>query len=174
MPARPVYDPDVLLTSLLPVSTLTAFAVLTLALAALWLPAPTGAFPPASEATTSRYWWSPALALPAAALAVASLAASVAGIVTLAGIAALVILAVTCAAAAHHAAFTIRVAAHVAMFLLCAGLLLHVVPGFDNPLVLRDVVLTAAAQPYTRVPELRQRCSGPAAARRLRSAADTR
>jgi hypothetical protein len=44
----------------------------------------------------------------------------------------------------------VRIAAHILMVTICAGLFLHVIPGFDNPRVLTDVVLGPGSQPYTK------------------------
>jgi membrane protease YdiL (CAAX protease family) len=43
-----------------------------------------------------------------------------------------------------------RVAAHLVMLAMCAGLMLHVMPGFDNRRVLSDVVLGPGAAPYSQ------------------------
>jgi uncharacterized protein len=85
-----------------------------------------------------------------AVLPVSLIAASMAGLVSLAGLSALAALALACTLASRHPHRGIRGAAHVALLALTAGLLLHVVPGFENPRVLHDVVLTPGAQPYTK------------------------
>jgi uncharacterized protein len=43
-----------------------------------------------------------------------------------------------------------RVAAHVVMLAMCAGLMLHVVPGFANRRILNNVVLGPGAAPYSQ------------------------
>ena len=83
-------------------------------------------------------------------LTVSLAAAASAGIVSAAGLSALAALALACALAARHQGRGVRIVAHAAMLVLSAGLLLHVVPGFDNPRALHQVVLTPGAQPYTK------------------------
>ena len=114
-----------------------AFAALTMALLALWLPA----------AAQHRARWTLGWLVP---LTVSLILAAIAGVVSSAGLIALAALALACVLAVRHPANGIRAVASVVMLLLCAGLLLHVLPGFDNPRVLHDVVLTPGAQPYTK------------------------
>jgi membrane protease YdiL (CAAX protease family) len=102
---------------------------------ALWVPAP-----------VPRTRWLTAWLVP---LTVSLVAAAMAGIVSSAGLAAAGALALACVLAERRHGF-VRLAAHVMMLATTAALLLHVVPGFDNPRVLHDVVLTPGALPYTK------------------------
>ena len=118
-------------------SATIAFAALTVSLMALWLP----------FAPTRRTRWLAGWLVP---LTVSLTAAANAGIVSAAGLSALAALALACALAARHQGRGVRTVAHAAMLVLSAALLLHVVPGFDNPRALHEVVLTPGAQPYTK------------------------
>ena len=121
----------------LSVSATVAFAALTLSLSALWLPSP-----PPHQTRWLAGWLAP--------LTVSLVAATIAGIVAAAGLGTLTALALAGAVAARHEGLGIRIVAHAVMIALSAALLLHVVPGFDNPRVLHDVMLTPDAQPYTK------------------------
>jgi membrane protease YdiL (CAAX protease family) len=114
-----------------------AFAAVTLALMAQWLP-----HHPGRQSRWLIGWLAP--------LTVSLVAASMAGIVSSAGLTALATLALACGVAARHPGGGVRVAAHAVMLAVAAGLFLHVMPGFDNPRVIHEVVLTAGAQPYTK------------------------
>jgi membrane protease YdiL (CAAX protease family) len=72
------------------------------------------------------------------------------GLIDHRGLLAVVMLAVLAAASnrAHPPAW--RVGANVATLGLAAGMFLHVVPGFANPRVLSDVLLSPDAVPYTK------------------------
>jgi len=88
-----------------------------------------------------RLWMIPAMA--------AAMFAAAAGFIDARGLAALVVLA-TAGHAANHASGAVRPAAHLVVLGLCAGLFLHVVPGFANPKLLDGVVLGPGALPYTQ------------------------
>jgi membrane protease YdiL (CAAX protease family) len=120
--------------SSLSIPAIVAFAALTVAAVALWVPG-------------RRTWWLPAWLLP---LAASLVAAAAAGIVSSEGLAAIAALALACVLAARHPARWLRGAAHAVMLAVTAGLLLHAVPGFDNPRVLHEQVLTPDAVPYTK------------------------
>lgn len=73
-----------------------------------------------------------------------------AGILDIIGLAALAALAATCIVArraTHPAAVT---SSHALLVLSSAALFAHVVPGFNNPVLVSDVVLGTDAQPYTK------------------------
>jgi membrane protease YdiL (CAAX protease family) len=82
--------------------------------------------------------------------AVAFAAAIAAGIADWRGVVALLVFGALCAAARRLGPGLTRIATHVLMLLLCAALFVHVVPGFDNPLVVSNAVLGPGAQPYTK------------------------
>ena len=111
-----------------------AFAALTLALIALWLPA------------------SPRRRLPVCfvpcALAIGSALAG--GLIDAVGVLVLLFFAAACWGAAHARGAACSVAAHATMLITAAALFLHLLPGFDNPLVLDRVVLGPGSQPYTK------------------------
>ena len=135
-----VYDPPALTSSpltSLSVSSTIAFAALTLSLLAQWVP----------SAGRRRTAWLIGWLVP---LAVSLVAASWAGLTSRAGLSVLAALALACALAARHPGRVVRAAAQLVMVAISAGLLLHVMPGFENPRVLHDVVLTPGAQPYTK------------------------
>jgi uncharacterized protein len=118
------------------VGELGAFVALTLALAALW------AGRVSRSPRLARLWTLP--------FAVAVVAALAAGILDVRGVVVLLFYAVACRAANRAAAPRLRFAAHALMLLITGGLMLHVLPGFDNPRVLDRVVLGADAAPYTK------------------------
>ena len=62
----------------------------------------------------------------------------------------LLLYAVACRAARQAAATGMRVAAHVALLLFCGGLMLHVLPGFNNPVVIGGIVLSPGGVPYSK------------------------
>lgn len=72
------------------------------------------------------------------------------GLVDGRGVLALAVLAAACHGANHGGSRTLRALAHVSVWTLTAGLFLHLVPGFNNPLMLDRVVLGAGAMPYTQ------------------------
>jgi membrane protease YdiL (CAAX protease family) len=77
-------------------------------------------------------------------------AALAAGIVDVRGVVVLLFYAVACRAANRASAPRLRVSSHALLLLLCGGLMLHVVPGFENPQVISGVVLGPGAEPYTK------------------------
>ena len=150
-----------------PAFALLSFGALTLSLVLVW----------AARTSTSperaRYWTFP--------FAIALAAALAGGMVDVRGVLVLLAYAASCRAAGRAARPVTRVMAHVVMLLLCAGLMLHVLPGFDNPIVISRVVLSPGGAPYTKylnfdkavaglfllglyAPELIARGGGPAAA----------
>jgi membrane protease YdiL (CAAX protease family) len=114
--------------------TFLAFAALTLAFVALWAPR-------VSSSDLAGRWWT----FPFAVALAAGLAG---GIVDVRGVVVLLLYAVGCRAARQAAGTGMRVAAHAAMLLLCGGLMLHVLPGFNNPVVIGGSVLSPGAIPY--------------------------
>ena len=118
------------------VSLVLTFAALTVAVVLLWVP-------PAPAAEGRAPYWTFAFAL--------ALAAALAGgVVDVRGVIVLLALAAACRAASRAERSVTRVAAHVVMLLLCGGLMLHVIPGFTNPVVISQVVVSAGAVPYTK------------------------
>ncbi len=82
--------------------------------------------------------------------ALAVVMAAVVGVMEPAGVLLLVVLGVACGAAAGAANPAARRATHVIMFAVAAGLMLHALPGFHNPVVVVGVVLGPGATPYTK------------------------
>jgi membrane protease YdiL (CAAX protease family) len=113
-----------------------AFAALSLALLTLWTPRLLAA--PYAD----RWWTVP--------FAVALAAAVTGGLVRPGGLLVLLVLGVACHAANRATSPAARIATHAVMLATCAGLLLHVIPGFDNPRVLSNVVLGAGSEPYSK------------------------
>jgi uncharacterized protein len=118
------------------VSLVFAFAALTLALVLLCVT-------PAPAAEGCPPYWT-------FAFAVALAAALVGGIVDVRGVIVLLAYAAACRAAGRAERPVTRVVAHVVMLLLCGGLMLHVLPGFNNPIVISQVVLGPGGAPYTK------------------------
>jgi uncharacterized protein len=114
----------------------TTFAALAVAMVALWAP---------------RVWFSPhARSLWVLPFAVALLAAQMAEIVTTPGLIAMFVL-ITATRVGYQAPDGgLRGFALALMLALSGGLLLHAVPGFDNPRLLDGVRLSADAEPYTK------------------------
>ncbi len=113
-----------------------AFAALTLAFMAFWAPR-------LSASPLAARWWTFPFAL--------ALAAALAGgIVTALGVVVLLLYAVACRAARQAAGTGVRVWAHLGLLLLCGGLMLHVLPGFNNPVVIDGVVLSPDGVPYSK------------------------
>lgn len=117
-------------------AAMIAFTLLTVAVATLWWP----------RILVTRFplrVWSIAF--------VASVLAAVAGrLVEWPGLLMLVTFALACHFANRVEARVVRSAIHVTVLLLAAGLLMHVLPGFNNPRALTEVVLTPDAAPYTK------------------------
>jgi membrane protease YdiL (CAAX protease family) len=108
--------------------------MLTLALIALW----------AARAFRSTLLW----ALPGA---LAIVLATVAGLIDVRGLLAIVAFAVICVAARRlRRRVAVVVIAHAVLLAACAALYLHVVPGFDNPRLVADVMLGPDSEPYTK------------------------
>jgi len=72
------------------------------------------------------------------------------GLVDGRGVLALAVFAAACHGARRAASRPMRTLAHVLVLALTAGFFLHLVPGFNNPLVLDHVVLGPGAMPYTQ------------------------
>lgn len=107
---------------------LAAFAALTLALMAVWLPH--------RPAMSSRVpWWG-------VFFAGALVAAAIAQLVDEVGLLAVL--------ARRIRNKPVRVVAHAVMLSLCAALLLHAVPGFENLRVLDAILVSPDAVPYTK------------------------
>lgn len=115
---------------------ITTFVALAAAMVALWAP---------------RVWFSPhARSLWVLPFAVALLAAQAAAIVTTPGLIAMFVL-ITATRVGYHAPDGgLRGFALALMLALSGGLLLHAVPGFDNPRLIDGVRLSADAEPYTK------------------------
>jgi membrane protease YdiL (CAAX protease family) len=116
--------------------SIAVFAALTLALVALWL----------THILTDRI----ARNLCVGAGVISVVLALADRMVDATGLAALTALAVVCLLArraTHPAAVVIT---HVLLVLGCAALFVHVVPGFQNPVLVSNVVLSPEAQPYTK------------------------
>lgn len=120
----------------LPISTTAAFAALTLALAALWVPG-------VLTARRAEHLWTLPCAL---ALVIALLD----GLIEITGLLALLSFAVVCAVARRSPGPILSVVAHATLFVMCAGLFLHVIPGFHNPRLVTEAVLGPGSEPYTK------------------------
>ena len=121
---------------MIPLLSVVAFAALTLAQATLWATRITN-LPGAM-----RWWiWPFALALVAAAAS---------GIVDARGLLCLLILAGACHLARAVRAGALRLCSIAVMLVISAALLLHIAPGFANPLVLNGVVLAPDSARYTK------------------------
>ena len=80
-----------------------------------------------------------------------SLAAAYAGgVIDLIGLLAILTFGSLCVAARRATTASGRGAAHVAVLAMTAGLYLHLIPGFANPLVIAGAVLTPDAVPFTK------------------------
>jgi uncharacterized protein len=113
-----------------------AFWSLAIAAACLWLPRGI------TSRLPRRLWVVPTLL--AALVALAGRMIDGTGLLVLAALAA-------AAHLANHATRPpVRGAAHLLVWVVCAGLFLHVLPGFSNPLLLDHVVLGPGAEPYTQ------------------------
>lgn len=120
----------------LPGPVVAAFVALAAAMAALWAP---------------RVWRSPhARSLWVVPFAIALLLAQGNGLVGTAGLATLFVLITACRFGHHAPDGALRGFALAVMLALSAGLLLHAVPGFDNPRLLDGVRLSEDSAPYTK------------------------
>ena len=123
--------------STLPAATIAAFILLAVAMSALW------ARRLAPKPSEAGWWWTLPFIL--------SLAAALGGgLLDWRGLTVLLFLAGACQQARGATSPAVRAAAHAVMLALCAGLLLHVLPGFDNPRVLDGVRLAPDSLPYTK------------------------
>ena len=113
-----------------------SFAALTLSLVALW------AIRGGKRRFAERFWLGTCLLS-----VILALAAGVLDVIGLAALAAFAAICVVAHRATHPAAV---IAAHALLVLGSAALFLHVVPGFNNPVLVFDVVLGTGAQPYTK------------------------
>ncbi|MBL8139162.1 MAG: CPBP family intramembrane metalloprotease [Acidobacteria bacterium] len=114
----------------------TTFVALAAAMLALWAP---------------RVWFSPhARSLWVLPFAVALLAAQMAEVVTTPGLVAMFVLITATRVGYQVPDGGLRGFALALMLALSGGLLLHAVPGFDNPRLLDGVRLSADAEPYTK------------------------
>ncbi len=109
---------------------------MTLACLALW------AAPASGSPHRRRLWTFP--------FAIALVAALAGGIVDVRGVLVLLVYAVACRAASQAAGAAPRAVAQVLLLLVCGGLMLHVMPGFHNPVVINAVVLSPGGVPYTK------------------------
>jgi membrane protease YdiL (CAAX protease family) len=107
-----------------------AFAALTLAVLSLWIPRPAWS------------WMVPG------ALALAF--AFVSGLIDHRAALGLLAFAAACIAANRARGLPAAVAAHAIMVAIGAGLFLHLMPGFDNPRVIGEVVIGHDALPYSK------------------------
>ena len=113
-----------------------AFMALTVALIALWTAR-------ASAPRITRHLWAGAGAL--------SLILALSGhMLDVTGLAALTVLAGVCLLARRATHQVAVVTTHVLLVLSCAALFVHVVPGFENPILVSNIVLGPDAQPYTK------------------------
>lgn len=123
------------IASLPPVAVVT-FAALATAMAALWAPR-------LVAARSADRWWIAPFAL--------ALSAAVAGdLVDTGGLLAVAAVVATCRLGEHLQDGALRGFALAAMLALGAGLLVHAVPGFANPIVIDGVRLSADSLPYTK------------------------
>jgi membrane protease YdiL (CAAX protease family) len=113
-----------------------AFAALTVALAALWAPR-------VVSGTHATGWWTFPFAL-------ALLAAGAGGLVDARGFLALFLLAGACLVANRARSRAWSALAHIVVLTTTAALMLHVMPGFTNPIVLDHVVVGNGSDPYTK------------------------
>jgi hypothetical protein len=113
-----------------------SFATLTLALVALWT------ILAGKRRSLEHFWIGTCLLSVILALA--------AGMLDIIGLAALAAFAAICVVARRVTHPVAVIAAHALLVLGCAALFVHVVPGFQNPVLVSNVVLGADAQPYTK------------------------
>ena len=120
----------------LPDPVVAAFVALAAAIVALWAP---------------RLWKSPhARSLWVAPFGIALLAAQSSGVVETRGLIALFVLITVTRAGYRLPDGPLRGFALALMLALSAGMLLHAVPGFDNPRLLDGVTLSPDSSPYTK------------------------
>lgn len=120
----------------LPPAAVVTFGALAMAMAALWAPR-------LVAARSADRWWIAPFAL--------ALSAAVAGdLVDTRGLLAVAAVVATCRLGEHLQDGALRGFALAAMLALGAGLLVHAVPGFANPIVIDGVRLSADSLPYTK------------------------
>ncbi|KQQ45853.1 hypothetical protein ASF61_19580 [Duganella sp. Leaf126] len=128
-----------------PATVLTLF-LLAAAICAVWLPAPAGG---------------KIRVVPWTVVAPAALLCGVlAGVLHWQGVAALAALATTASAAAGSRKPAKRIVAGLFTAVLALALATHWLPGFDNPLLLRRVVLSHGATPFTQYANLDKGAAG--------------
>lgn len=120
----------------LPPLTVASFAMLTAALATLWAPR-------LSASPQAGTWW----VLPAAA---ALLLAQIGDLVGTSGLVALFVLVTACRLTHEAPHGALKGFAIAVLLATSAGILAHVIPGFDNPRVLDGVRSSPDAAPYTK------------------------
>jgi membrane protease YdiL (CAAX protease family) len=130
-----VEHPDALVIEPLSISS-AAFGALSVALAALWAIRP-------GASRNARWLW-----LAAGLLSV--LLALAGDVIDIRGGAALTAFAGICLLARRATHPWTVVATHGVLILACAALFVHVIPGFQNPVLAADVVLGPEAQAYTK------------------------
>ena len=121
---------------MIPSLDVASFAMLVVAMLALWAPR-------LSAAPRVALWW----VLPFAGALMLALAA---GLVDVRGLAPVVVMAVACRLVHHAPSPTLRGVALAVVLAISAGLLAHLIPGFANPLVLDAVQLSGDSLPYTK------------------------
>lgn len=114
----------------MPALTVVTFAALAVALLALWFRAPT------------LTWLAPGI--------VAIVAALASGVIHPLGVAFLCAFGGICVAARVASGTAMTVATHAALVAGCAALFLHVVPGFENPVLIQNAVTSPGALPYAK------------------------
>ncbi|MBP7777236.1 MAG: CPBP family intramembrane metalloprotease [Acidobacteria bacterium] len=120
----------------LPTTAVVAFTALAAAMMTVWAP---------------RVWASPhARSLWVAPFGIALLAAQSSGLIGTPGLIALFVLITATRAGYHAPEGALRGFALAVMLALSAGLLLHAVPGFENPRLLDNVRLSPDSAPYTK------------------------
>jgi membrane protease YdiL (CAAX protease family) len=115
---------------------ITAFVALSVALVCLWVPA-------FVRGLHAQHLW----AVPFACSLVAACAG---GVIDRIGLLAILTFGLLCTAARRVPGRRVRGAVHVAIGAMAAALYLHLVPGFHNPRVITDAVLTPDAAPFTK------------------------
>jgi membrane protease YdiL (CAAX protease family) len=121
---------------MIPSLDVASFAMLVVAMLALWAPR-------LSAAPRVASWW----VLPFAGALVLALAG---GLVDARGLATILVLAAACRFVHHAPSRTLRGVALVFVLVISGGLLAHALPGFANPLVLDAVQLSGDSLPYTK------------------------
>jgi CAAX protease family protein len=112
------------------------FWSLTVAAACLWIPRDV------VPRLAKQAWMVPAL--------LAILCGIAGSLIDIRGVAFVAALGAAAHAANHARPQALRIAGHLFVVAIAAGLFLHVLPGFDNPRLVDDVVLSPGAVPYTQ------------------------